>query len=78
MLVKCKECEAEISSKAKQCPHCGGSTQSRGTSIIKAISGLALAVVSVGIGVGTPGLGFFVSIGVAIFFVSYSIRNLAT
>lgn len=28
MVLKCKECEKEVSDKAKTCPHCGAPVQS--------------------------------------------------
>jgi len=43
-LVKCKECEKEISSKAKKCPHCGVRRTSRTTKIIAAIFALGFIV----------------------------------
>lgn len=32
-LIKCKECDKEVSSKAKECPHCGAPVESKGTNL---------------------------------------------
>lgn len=67
-MVKCKECGAEISSKAKVCPHCGFDTRSRLILFVRALGiwwgrRSYLSRIFIRFGIGTCFLVFIFALG---------------
>lgn len=48
-LIKCKECKAEISSKAKTCPQCGAPVKAEASKTVLVIASIIFAFIVIGV-----------------------------